>query len=150
MNSLKDSRIETFCKKRRLSVGLKKNIINFLFQSLGRFGDPKEQIEGAIAYAQEDVKSFGGFIKVVFHGEKIIGALVLNRTGMAGYIPENILVYIAVDPAYRGRGIGGRLISETKEETEGAIALHVEPDNPALHLYERKGFANKYLEMRHC
>jgi ribosomal protein S18 acetylase RimI-like enzyme len=30
----------------------------------------------------------------------------------------------------------------------GAIALHVEPDNPARKLYERIGFTNKYLEMR--
>ena len=31
---------------------------------------------------------------------------------------------------------------------EGAIALHVEPDNPAKFLYEKLGFTNKYLEMR--
>jgi ribosomal-protein-alanine N-acetyltransferase len=34
------------------------------------------------------------------------------------------------------------------ENTEGNIALHVEPDNPAKNLYERMGFTNKYLEMR--
>ena len=34
------------------------------------------------------------------------------------------------------------------EITEGAIALHVEPNNPAKGLYEKLGFTNKYLEMR--
>jgi ribosomal protein S18 acetylase RimI-like enzyme len=34
------------------------------------------------------------------------------------------------------------------EATEGDIALHVEPDNPARQLYEKYGFTNKYLEMR--
>jgi ribosomal protein S18 acetylase RimI-like enzyme len=29
------------------------------------------------------------------------------------------------------------------------MALHVEPHNPALRLYERLGYENKYLEMRH-
>jgi ribosomal protein S18 acetylase RimI-like enzyme len=32
--------------------------------------------------------------------------------------------------------------------SEGNIALHVEPDNPAKILYEKLGFTNKYLEMR--
>jgi ribosomal protein S18 acetylase RimI-like enzyme len=34
------------------------------------------------------------------------------------------------------------------EHTQGNIALHVEPDNPARKLYEKLGFTNKYLEMR--
>ncbi|MGN6476242.1 MAG: hypothetical protein ACTHKV_03375 [Flavipsychrobacter sp.] len=33
-------------------------------------------------------------------------------------------------------------------QTDGDIALHVEPDNPARQLYEQLGFTNKYLEMR--
>ncbi|HAB28956.1 MAG TPA: GNAT family N-acetyltransferase, partial [Xanthomarina gelatinilytica] len=31
---------------------------------------------------------------------------------------------------------------------EGDVALHVEPNNPAIKLYESLGFTNKYLEMR--
>jgi ribosomal protein S18 acetylase RimI-like enzyme len=34
------------------------------------------------------------------------------------------------------------------KNTDGDIALHVEPENPALHLYKKLGFTNKYLEMR--
>jgi ribosomal protein S18 acetylase RimI-like enzyme len=33
--------------------------------------------------------------------------------------------------------------------TTGSIALHVEHENPALHLYKKVGFTNKYLEMRY-
>ena len=73
---------------------------------------------------------------------------IINKTGMAGYIPENILVYIATHSDYRGKGIGGQLIERAFKETEGDIALHVEPENPAKHLYEKLGFTNKYLEMR--
>ena len=32
--------------------------------------------------------------------------------------------------------------------TSTDIALHVEKDNPAVFLYEKLGFENKYLEMR--
>jgi ribosomal protein S18 acetylase RimI-like enzyme len=34
------------------------------------------------------------------------------------------------------------------ESAKGNIALHVEPDNPAAHLYRKLGFTSKYLEMR--
>jgi ribosomal protein S18 acetylase RimI-like enzyme len=67
---------------------------------------------------------------------------------MEDYIPENILVYIAVDGDYRGKGIGKKLMEKTIEQADGNIALHVEPDNPAKYLYEKMGFTNKYLEMR--
>ena len=32
--------------------------------------------------------------------------------------------------------------------SDGDIALHVEPDNPARFLYEKMGFTSKYVEMR--
>ncbi len=80
--------------------------------------------------------------------EKIVGATVINETGMEDYIPENILVYIAVDGSQRGKGIGKKIMQEAMNSVNGSIALHVEPDNPAKKLYEKLGFTNKYLEMR--
>ena len=77
-----------------------------------------------------------------------LGAVVTNKTGMKGYIPENILVYIAVDPNQRGNGTGKALMESVIKSTDGDIALHVEPENPARRLYERLGFTNKYVEMR--
>lgn len=67
---------------------------------------------------------------------------------MSGYIPDNILVYIAVHEKTRGKGVGKALMEKAITLAEGDIALHVEPDNPAKRLYERLGFSNKYLEMR--
>ena len=67
---------------------------------------------------------------------------------MKGYIPENILVYIAVHNKTRGKGVGKRIMQKAIEIAEGDIALHVEPNNPAKFLYEKLGFENKYLEMR--
>jgi ribosomal protein S18 acetylase RimI-like enzyme len=67
---------------------------------------------------------------------------------MEGYIPENILVYIAMHKDYRGQGIGKQLMQKAIDSADGNIALHVEPENPAVHLYRKLGFTNKYLEMR--
>jgi GNAT superfamily N-acetyltransferase len=72
----------------------------------------------------------------------------MNRTGMQGYIPENILVYVAVDADRRGEGIGKAIVERALEEADGDVKLHVEYDNPAKRLYERLGFASKYAEMR--
>lgn len=72
----------------------------------------------------------------------------MNETGMEGFIPENILVYIAVDANIRGKGIGKQLINEAISRVNGDVKLHVEYDNPAKNLYERLGFTNKYAEMR--
>jgi GNAT superfamily N-acetyltransferase len=72
----------------------------------------------------------------------------VNETGMDGYIPENILVYIATHRDYRGKGLGKSLMKEAIDLAKGNIALHVEPNNPAKYLYEKLGFDNKYLEMR--
>lgn len=127
----------------------KENIINFLFENLQEYGDPASDIEKAIKYALKETPSFGGFVLVSYLDDFIVGAVVVNQTGMVDYIPENILVYIAIHHAHRGKGIGKKLVQEAIEVSEGNIALHVEPDNPAIHLYEKLGFDNKYLEMRY-
>jgi len=124
-------------------------IIEFLFQHLENFGDSKEDIEKCVQYALKESNSFGGFILQAFEGEITSCIVIVNQTGMKGYIPENILVYIATHKELRGRGIGKEMMLKAIEMADGNIALHVEPDNPAKYLYEKIGFANKYLEMRY-
>jgi len=119
-------------------------IADFLHQHLEKYGDSKEDIHKCLHYVFER----GGFITVGTVEDEIVGIVVINDTHMDGYIPEHILVYIAVDGKTRGKGYGAQLIEKVADETTGDIALHVEPDNPAKRLYEKLGFTNKYLEMR--
>lgn len=121
-------------------------IAQFLEQHLEQYGDKINDILLCIAYVMDPNK--GGNIIIGTDDNKIVGAVILNNTGMKKYIPENILVYIAVDNSNRGKGYGKQLMQKAIEITTGSIALHVEPDNPALKLYEKLGFTNKYLEMR--
>lgn len=121
-------------------------IADFLVQHLDQFGDKKEFILKCLDYVFNPAR--GGFVVVAHEGLHIAGAVIINETGMDGYIPENILVYIAVDKAFRGQGLGKKLMALTMERAKGSIALHVEPDNPARFLYQKLGFTNKYLEMR--
>ena len=120
----------------------------FLFEQLEKFGDPLPDIQNAIGYAMGENKAPGGLLITSREGGMLTGAVVLNKTGMKGYIPENILVYIATHKDHRGQGLGGQLMAKAIDLAGGNIALHVEPDNPARKLYQRLGFTNKYLEMR--
>lgn len=124
-----------------------KVIATFLVQHLDEFGDTESDILKCIDYAMNPTK--GGFILLAILDDEIIGATIINHTGMDGYIPSNILVYIAVHNGYRGKGIGKMLMQEALSKTKGGVALHVEPNNPAKFLYEKLGFTNKYLEMRY-
>ncbi|MGY6561840.1 MAG: GNAT family N-acetyltransferase [Luteibaculaceae bacterium] len=131
-----------------LSEKLKLELTNFLFEHLEQYGDPKHQIDACLSYAMDNTKG-GDIFLATKHDNTLVGAVITNKTGMDGYIPANILVYIAVDSKERGNGVGDMLVKLTKEKCLGGIALHVEPDNPAKKLYERNGFTNKYLEMRY-
>jgi len=126
----------------------KKEIADFLFTHLDQDGDPHADIMRCLDYALDQAVDKGGFAILAREQSDIVGALVMNKTGMSGYIPENILVYIAVDANQRGKGLGKKLMSTALDMANGDVALHVEPDNPARYLYEKLGFTNKYLEMR--
>ena len=122
------------------------DIAQFLFTHLEEYGDAITDILKCIDYVMNPHK--GGNIVVGIDENKIVGAVILNNTGMKGFIPENILVYIAVDNSQRGKGYGKQLMEKAISIADGDVALHVEPDNPARKLYEKLGFTNKYLEMR--
>lgn len=123
-------------------------VARFLRRHLDAYGDPEEHIRSCLCYASSRAPGRGGTVTEAFVDGELAGVVVTNRTGMGGYIPENILVYIAVDGARRGQGVGGTLLDAALGAVEGGVALHVEPDNPARRLYEKFGFTNKYLEMR--
>lgn len=123
-------------------------VVDFLYEHLDDYGDPKQHIRGAVEYAIKESVSFGGFVLLLRDQGNIKGAVVINHTGMHGYIPENILVYIAIHKNHRGEGLGRMLMEKSITMAKGDIALHVEPDNPAFHLYKKLGFHSKYLELR--
>jgi [ribosomal protein S18]-alanine N-acetyltransferase len=127
----------------------KQRIVDFLSDHLDQYGDEKQHILKSLDYAVKDIDSFGGFALEMSEGEKLTGAVIINHTGMSGYIPDSILVYIATHRDYRGKGLGKLMMMKVLENTTGDVKLHVEPDNPARFLYEKYGFSSKYLEMRY-
>ncbi len=126
----------------------KTEIVDFLHTHLQEYGDPKKDIRKALDYSLKEFGSFGGFTMLLLDDGNLVGVTIFNKTGMGGYIPENILVYIATHADYRGRGLGKKLMTESIAYAKGDVALHVEPNNPARNLYEKIGFTAPYVEMR--
>ena len=75
------------------AVFTNERIANFLYKHLEEFGDPKEDILACLDYVHHK----GGLVTVVTVQDELAGVVVINETGMRRYIPENSLVYIAVD-----------------------------------------------------
>lgn len=141
-------KIETLTAIDQATYLQKKEIADFLFTHLDQYGDPHADIMKCLDYALDQAVDKGGFAVIARGDNKIVGVVIMNKTGMSGYIPENILVYIAVNASQRGKGVGKELMQTAIKMANGNIALHVESDNPARRLYESLGFTNKYLEMR--
>lgn len=121
---------------------------SFLFRHLGRYGDPLDQIAHCLRRASGSGPTDGGTVTLAEQNGALLGVAVTNDTHMSRYTPENLLVYIATHEEHRGRGVGAALLERVLATVAGGVALHVEPDNPAAHLYRKLGFTQKYLEMR--
>lgn len=140
--------IKTFDAFSRLSINDINRITNFLFEYSGDARDTKSAIRKSVLYAAKEVAGLGGYAFIVEDNNDIIGATVVNRTGMNEYIPENILVYIAVKTSFREKGIAKALINHAIKYCDGGISTHINKDNPVIKLFEKQGFKPRNIEMR--
>lgn len=103
----------------------------------------------AVEYAVKHKPSFGGFVLIAKKGKQIVAAVVANCTGMEGYNPKNIFVFVSFHKKHRNdEALVKQLMQKAIRYADGEIALHVEPDNPALKMYQKMGFKAQYLELR--
>ena len=125
------------------------DLAQFLCHALKPYEDPLPAVRGGIDDALSPSSPIASFVLVAERDGRPVGAVVMLKTCMKAYIPENLLLFIAVDPVCRGEGLGRSMLTRVIDECDGDVKLHVEYDNPAKRLYERVGFANKYAEMRY-
>lgn len=83
-------------------------------------------------------------------GDKLVGYAGIARLGRKKPYEYEIHT-IGVDPAYHGRGIGKRMLTDLLEPVaDGTVFLEVRTDNvPAIKLYESFGFVNVGLRRRY-
>ena len=123
--------------------------IDFLSHHLDGYEDSADHIANAIDYAMNTNPLAGGFILLFRESQKIIGVVVMNKTGMDGYIPANTLVYLAVHKEYRGKGKGKKLLKRAMQLCKGDIGIHIKKDQNTDFLTREIGFDNEYLELRY-
>ena len=81
-----------------------------------------------------------------------------GRLLVARWAREIRIVDIALLPEFRGAGTGSRLLDRLIAEADAVgklLSIHVERQNPAMHLYERLGFRpvaeeGVYLRLERC
>ena len=123
-----------------MNTAEKSSVVNFLCEYTER---------EAVEYAIKTKPSFGGFVLTAHKGRQLIAAVVVNRTGMEGYNPNNLFVYVTFHEDYReDETTMLQVLKKAIDLTDGDIALHVEPRNPVLKLYKKMGFEAQYLELR--
>lgn len=83
-------------------------------------------------------------------GDKLVGYAGIARLGRKEPYEYEIHT-VGVDPAYQGRGVGKRMLTELLDHASGgSVFLEVRTDNePAIKLYESFGFVNVGLRKRY-
>ncbi len=144
---MQEAEIRIIESRDQLPAGIDLKVLaTFFHEKMKPYHDTVEDVARGLEYVFDPLG--GGFLVLATRDGAPVGGLVMLRTHMSGYIPPNLLLFLAVEPTLRGRGLGGKLIGIAASRCEGDIKLHVEPQNPAGRLYSRMGFETKYLEMR--
>jgi [ribosomal protein S18]-alanine N-acetyltransferase len=105
-----------------------------------------EIIWRSVDYALSLSKNQGGFILLAKDDGDITGALVINRTSMEDYIPENILIHLVIGAHVNKNETGLKLLRMAVELTNGKLAVRLNKDHPDRSLYEVMGFRERYIE----
>lgn len=126
----------------------KSPLINFIRDNSENKEVSTQMVREAVDYAIKEIPSFGGFILTAQEEGKMVGAIVVNKTGLNGGNPKHRVVYLSIREDYRQQNIGSELIKKAVHFAKGDISLRVGYESDAIELYKSLGFQPKYVEMR--
>lgn len=139
--------IKTFDAFTRMSYLNINEISKFLHEHLEDSKEDKSAIRKSLLYAAKETSNIGGYAFVIEEKGKIIGAIVINKTGMSEYQSENLITYLAVHKEYRDQKIATRLIKEATNYCNGNLTLNIHKKNNAIELFRKNGFVSEKIQM---
>jgi GNAT superfamily N-acetyltransferase len=86
----------------------------------------------------------GSFAALDDSGRRIVGTSIGIDYGGFGWI-----AMMLVDPAYRGRGLGARLLEAAMDAVPAGLPIRLDATPMGRPLYQRYGFADEAMLMRH-
>jgi len=92
-----------------ISFSKKNAIVQFLHKHLESSWVKETAILKAVEYATKEIPSFGGFVLTAEENEEIVAALIVNKTGLSGLMPEYIAVLQATKSIAKGKLIARKL-----------------------------------------
>ncbi|WP_197482074.1 GNAT family N-acetyltransferase [Polaribacter atrinae] len=122
-------------------------ISKFLNEHLEDCKEEKGAIRKSLLYAAKETSNIGGYAFVIEEKDKIIGAIIVNKTGMSEYQSENLITYLAVHKDYREQKIATKLIKEATNYCNGNLSLNINKNNNAIELFKKNGFESKKIQM---
>lgn len=130
-----------------MSPGEKVHLVDFICTHTPNTN--KEEVIQALDYALKEKPSFGGFILAIKKDHTFIASIVVNNTGMEGYKPSNIFVYVSIHDDYKNdEKVLKEIMCKALDMSNGDVALHIDPQNPIIKFYTKLGFTRRTLELR--
>ncbi len=112
-----------------MSYQKKATLINFICNYQEDTSLDKSTITHLVDSALKEVSSFGGFVVTEEEKEEILGVMIVNNTGMEGYMPNNLIVLGAFLPSSGKEGSKKRILQKIMHLTRGEAALLVNASN---------------------
>lgn len=130
-----------------MSPGEKGSLVAFICRHTANTN--KKDVIEALDYALKEKPSFGGFILAMKKDHAFIASIVVNNTGMQGYKPNNIFVYVTIHEDYKNdEKVLKEIMCKALDMSNGDVALHIDPKSPIIKFYQKLGFTQRTLELR--
>ena len=98
-------------------------LVNFIFDYQENAALNRALITHLIDYALKEISSFGGFVVTEEMDNELLGVMVVNNTGMEGYMPNNLIVASAFLPITGKEGSRKRILQKIMYTTRGDVTL---------------------------